>query len=79
MAMYLKGMHSLQVRMDAGKNPETGKTQVISKTFDNIDMSITATNDAQTTPLYEFAKMVNGICGHTLLEVVLHQHGSLEE
>lgn len=79
MAMYLKGMHSLQVKLDCGKN-EQGRSVVVNKTFDNINKSIVATNDAQTTPLYDFAVLVAGITECERLQgVVLHQHGDLEQ
>lgn len=78
MAMYFKAMHSLQVRMDAGLSPETGKTVIVSKTFDNINKSIVAADNAQTTQLYEFAELVVGVSGYERLQsVTLHQHGDL--
>lgn len=77
MAIYTKNMHTLQIRMDAGKNPETGKSVIVSKTFDNIDMNLKPELEADNTALYEFGELVCGICGLDLLEVMVHQHGTL--
>lgn len=78
MAMCLKNMHTLQVRMDAGLSPETGKTVIVSKTFDNIDKAIVVADNAQTTALYEFAELVFGLTAYeNLQEVLVHQHTTL--
>ena len=64
MANTLNNPSGLKLKFDCGKDLETGKTIVKSKTYSNLDP------DASADDVYEVGASIASLQKHTLLEVI---------
>ena len=63
MSNVLKNPSGLKLKFDCGKNPETGKTVVKSKTYSNLDPNASADD------VYEVGASIASLQEYDLLEV----------
>ena len=66
-------MNGLKLKFDCGKDLETGKTIVKSKTYSNLDP------DASADDVYEVGASIASLQKHTLLEVIKIDNTTITE
>ena len=73
MANTLKNPSGLKLKFDCGKNLETGKTVVKSKTYSNINP------DANADDVYEVGQAISSLQSYALLEVAKIDNTTITE